>query len=155
MQKFLKKVHFLKKFASENLHGFTGHQIFFVQKVAFDECMIEYKFKKIVRFVSKIENLMCWNWVSCSKPHRTSQNDLFRILAEHYLVNIWVPANLFRPDPINDFLSCKKLIFSTVFPHFWTSRFKLDSELLKLWKIGLVMRQMTMESICSWVWRTP
>ena len=46
MQEFLKKVHFLKKFASENLLGFTGRQIFFVQKVAFDWCMIEHKFKK-------------------------------------------------------------------------------------------------------------
>ena len=128
---------------------------FFVQKVAFDWCMIEHKLKKIVRFVSKIKNLTSKNWVSYSKPHRTSQNDLFRILTEHYLVNIWVPANLFRPDPINPFFYCKKWIFSTVFPHFWTSRFQLGSESLKLWKIGMVMKQMTMESICSWVWRTP
>ena len=46
MPKFLKKVHFLKKFALEILHGFTGHQIFFAQKVAFNVCMIRYKFKK-------------------------------------------------------------------------------------------------------------
>ena len=46
MPKFLKKVHFLKKFALEILHGFTGRQIFFAQKVAFNVCMIRYKFKK-------------------------------------------------------------------------------------------------------------
>ena len=46
MQKFLKKVHFLKKFALENLHGFTGRQIFFAQKVAFDVYVIAPEFKK-------------------------------------------------------------------------------------------------------------
>jgi len=155
MQKFLKKVHFLKKFASENLLGFTGRQIFLFKKLHLIDVWLSTSLKKIVRFVSKIKNLTSLNWVSYSKPHRTSQNDLFRILTEHYLVNIWVPANLFRPDPINPFFYCKKWIFSTVFPHFWTSRFQLGSERLKLWKIGLVMKQMTMESICSWVWRTP
>ena len=136
MQKFLKKVHFLKKVALENLHGFTGRQIFLVQKLHLMDLWLSASLKKIVRFVSKIENLMCWNWVSCSKPHRTSQNDLFRILAEHCLVNIWVPANLFRPDPINDFLSCKKLIFSTVFSPFLN--FKISTwlrtfEIVKNW----------------------
>ena len=46
MPKFLKKVHFLKIFALKNLHGFTGRQIFFAQKVAFNVYMIQYKFKK-------------------------------------------------------------------------------------------------------------
>ena len=46
MQKFLKKVYFLKKFASENLHGFTGRQKFFAQKVAFDVYVIAPEFKK-------------------------------------------------------------------------------------------------------------
>jgi len=36
----------LKKFALEFLHEFTGRQIFFAQKVAFNVCMIGYKFKK-------------------------------------------------------------------------------------------------------------
>ena len=46
MQKILKKVYFLKKFASENLHGFTGRQKFFAQKVAFDVYVIAPEFKK-------------------------------------------------------------------------------------------------------------
>ena len=46
MQKFLKKVHFLKIFALENLHGFTGRQIFFAQKVAFIVYVIAPEFKK-------------------------------------------------------------------------------------------------------------
>ena len=44
MQKFLKKVHFLKIFASENLHGFIARQIFFAQKVAFDVYVIAPEF---------------------------------------------------------------------------------------------------------------
>ena len=58
MQKILKKVHFLKKIASENKHWFTGRQIFFVQKVAFDQYMIEYKFKKNCSIRFRIENLV-------------------------------------------------------------------------------------------------
>ena len=46
MAKFLKKMHFLKKNALENLHGFTGRLIFFAPKVAFNQCMIRFKFKK-------------------------------------------------------------------------------------------------------------
>ena len=46
MQKFLKKVYFLKKFASENLHGFTSRQKFFAQKVVFDVYVIALEFKK-------------------------------------------------------------------------------------------------------------
>ena len=46
MPKFFRKVHFLKKIALENLHGFAGRQIFFAQKVAFNVCMVGYKFTK-------------------------------------------------------------------------------------------------------------
>ena len=46
MQKFLKKVHFLKIFASENWYVFTGRQIFFAQKVAFDVYVIAPEFEK-------------------------------------------------------------------------------------------------------------
>ena len=58
MPKFLKKVHFLKKFASENQHGFTSRQIFLVQKVAIDPYMIEYKFQKNCSIRFRIENLV-------------------------------------------------------------------------------------------------
>ena len=155
MQKFLKKVHFLKKFASENLHGFTGHQIFFVQKVAFDECMIEYKFKKNCSIRFK-------NWKSYSSklsqllpfiphvPARPFQDFDWVLPSKHLGISQSIAV-----ERDQGLLNVKKWIFSTVFPHFWTSRFQLDSELLKLWKISLVIIQMTMESICSWVWRTP
>ena len=155
MLKFLKKLHFLKKIASENQHGFTGRQIFFVQKVAFDECMIEYKFKKncSIRFknwksyTSKLSQLLPFIPHVPARPFR----DFDWLLPSKHL-GISQSIAVKRDQGL---LNVKKWIFSTVFPHFWTSRFQLDSELLKLWKISLVMIQMTMESICSWVWRTP
>ena len=46
MPKFLKKVNFLKKNASENLYGFINCQIFFALKAAFIEYMIRCEFEK-------------------------------------------------------------------------------------------------------------
>ena len=118
MPKFLKKVHFLKKIASENQHGFTGRQIFFLQKVALINVWLSTSLKKIVRFVSKIENLTSQNWVSCCDLSLMSRQDLLRILTELYLVNIQVLAKVFRPTPIKRYKASKNgflVLFFTIF----------------------------------------
>ena len=118
MQRFLKKVHFLKKIASENQYGFTGRQIFFFKKLHFINVWLSTSLKKIVRFVSKIENLTSQNWVSCCDLSLMSQQDLLRILTELYLVNIQVLAKVFRSTQIKRYKASKNgflVLFFTIF----------------------------------------
>ena len=73
---------------------------------------------KIVRFVSKIENLTSQNWVSCCDLSLMSRQDLLRILTGLYLVNIQVLAKVFRPTPIKRYKASKNgflVLFFTIF----------------------------------------
>ena len=89
MLKFLKKLQFLKKIASENQHGFTGRQIFFVQKVAFDYQKIKYKFKKnrSIRFeinfwlVGGLQRPISNNAINCKQVWHRSARSLGQYLS--------------------------------------------------------------------------
>ena len=132
MQKYLKKVHFLKNFAPENKHRFPGRQIFFVQKVAFGECMIEYKFKEncSMRFKNRKSYSSKLNQLLPSIPHVPARpfRNFDRVLpSKHPGI-----SQSFAVERDQELLNVKKWNFSTVFSHFWTSRFQLASETLKL-----------------------
>ena len=100
---FWKKFIFWKNLPQKTSTGSPAVKFFLFKKLHLMSVWFSTSFKKIVRFVSKIENLTSLNWVSCCDLSLMFQQDLLRISTDLYLVNIRVLANLFGPNLLNDF----------------------------------------------------
>ena len=86
-QNFWKKLIFWKKLPQKTSTGSLAIRFFLLKKLHLIDVSLGTSLRKILRFVSKMENLTTQNWVSCCDLSRMSRQDLFRILTELYLVN--------------------------------------------------------------------
>ena len=117
-QNFWKKFIFWKKLPQKNSTGSLAVRFFLLKKLYLMNVWLSTSLGKILRFVSKIENLTSQNWVSCCDLSLMSRQDLFRILTELYLVNIQFLAKVFRPTPIKRYKASKNgflVLFFTIF----------------------------------------
>ena len=87
--KIFEKSSFFEKICLRKPAWFTGRQIFFVPKVAFDECMIKYKFKKnrSIRFKNWKSHAPKLNQLKVIYP-RISPNAFTYFLNSRELVNL-------------------------------------------------------------------